>query len=204
MHDHNTLHHLGLITRQITTENLLEIRIIITNMRTTNILLTTLLIVNVACQKAATSDENAESKAAESLVVYEYVYPGNTSDLIENHYIKLKYKGDTVAGKYYGTSDDFDDAREGYLPGFFVANMDELQIMGDSIRFLLRCSDEDVFTKAVELNIDNASEARSQGLTKWDIGLRRNEQNYVGYMRGDTIILKDVFGDRLFTKIKGK
>lgn len=173
-------------------------------MRTTNILLTTLLIVNVACQKAATSDEKAESKAAESLVVYEYVYPGNTSDLIENHYIKLKYKGDTVAGKYYGTSDDFDDAREGYLPGFFVANMDELQIMGDSIRFLLRCSDEDVFTKAVELNIDNASEARSQGLTKWDIGLRRNEQNYVGYMRGDTIILKDVFGDRLFTKIKGK
>ncbi len=172
------------------------------NMRTTDILLTSLLIINVACQQNRTSNEKTESKATETLIVYEYVYPGNTVDLIENHYIKLKYKGDSVTGKYYGTSDDFDDAREGYLPGFFVSDMNELQIKGDSIRFLLRCSDEDVFTKAVDLNIDNASEARRQGLTKWDIGLRRNEENYVGYIHGDSIIIKDEFGDRLFKKSK--
>lgn len=164
--------------------------------------MTSLLIVNVACQKAATSGEKPESKTSEEIIVYEYVYPDNTADLIENHYIKLIYKDTTVTGRYYGTSDDFDDAREGYLPGFFVAEMAELQIKGDSIRFLLRCSNEDVFARPVNFKLENASEARKQGLQKWGIGLRRNERNYSGYVHGDTIIIKDEFGDRLFTKLK--
>jgi hypothetical protein len=64
---------------------------------------------------------------------YEYIYPDNTSDLIENHYIVLK----NGTGLYYGTSDEFDEARTEYLPGFFVVPMQNLSIDNDSIRFKL-------------------------------------------------------------------
>lgn len=171
-------------------------------MRTTYGLLALLFIVGVACQSKTTSKEQLKSGVEETLVTYEYVYPGNTADLIENHYIKLKQKGDSVTGKYYGTSDEFDDAREGYLPGFFVADMVDIQFKGDSIRFTLRCSNEEMFTKPVDLKVGSADEARSQGYAKWDIGLGRNEQKYAGYIHGDTIIMKSEFGDRLFTRMK--
>lgn len=69
--------------------------------------------------------------------IYEYVYPDNTQDLIENHFIVLTKNGEKISGLYYGTSDEFDDAREGYLPGFFVSPMDNLQINGETIRFVL-------------------------------------------------------------------
>ena len=43
--------------------------------------------------------------------VYEHVCEHITKNLTENHYIILEPDNDFVAGKYYGTSDDFDDAR---------------------------------------------------------------------------------------------
>jgi|GEM_PF-2307464 len=67
--------------------------------------------------------------------IYEYVYPYNTDNLIENHYIAFKKTGEIVEGWYYGTSDEFDEAREGYLPGFFVSKISGLKTSGDSLFF---------------------------------------------------------------------
>jgi hypothetical protein len=69
--------------------------------------------------------------------IYEFVYPYNTQNNNENHYIALKHDGDSMEGWYYGTSDEFDQAREGYLPGYFVAKMTALAIKSDSIFFKL-------------------------------------------------------------------
>lgn len=67
--------------------------------------------------------------------IYEYKYPHNTDDLIENHYIAFIKSGDSTEGWYYGTSDEFDTAREGYLPGFFVSKINSLKSKGDSLFF---------------------------------------------------------------------
>ncbi len=52
--------------------------------------------------------------------IYEHVHEHNSEHLIENHYIEILDKKGKIQGIYYGTSDDFDAAREGYLPGFFL------------------------------------------------------------------------------------
>jgi hypothetical protein len=139
---------------------------------------------------------------ADSIVTYEFVYPHNTENLIENHYIKLSYGPDSLSGKYFGTTDEFDEAREGYLPGFFVATMRNLKVQGNSIHFSIRCSDDDFFTKAIGLTISNSQEARIQGYEKWKVKLGRSEKTYNGYIRRDTILMKDEYSDRLFLMVK--
>lgn len=133
---------------------------------------------------------------------YEYVYPDNTEDLIENHYIKLILEPESLIGKYYGTTDEFDEAREGYLPGFFVADLYDLQIQDDSIKFVILCSDEDFFTKPIDLKIQNSDEARKQGYVTWDVKLRTNMKKYSGFIQGDTILIKDALNDRLYLRVE--
>lgn len=134
--------------------------------------------------------------------IYEFVYPDNTEDLIENHYIKLILEQESLAGKYYGTTDEFDEAREGYLPGFFVTDLFDLQIQGDSIKFVILCSNEDFFTKPIDLQIQNSDEARKQGYVKWDVRLRTNMKKYSGFIQGDTILIKDDFNDRHYFRVE--
>lgn len=136
----------------------------------------------------------------DSIATYEFVYPYNTEDLIENHYIKLTFGHESLTGKYYGTTDEFDEAREGYLPGFFVTDLFDLEIHGDSIKFVIICSDDDFFTKAVDLKIQNSDEARKQGYTKWNVKMRTNMKKYKGLIQGDTIHIKGEIGDRFYLR----
>ena len=69
--------------------------------------------------------------------IYEYDYPHDTKDMNENQYIAFKKEGDSVRGWYFGTSDEFDEAREGYLPGYFISEIEDLTIKGDSIFFYI-------------------------------------------------------------------
>ncbi|MCZ8215222.1 MAG: hypothetical protein O9262_03235 [Cyclobacteriaceae bacterium] len=138
----------------------------------------------------------------DSIATYEFVYPYNTEDLIENHYIKLNFGNEPLTGKYYGTTDEFDQAREEYLPGFFVTDLFDLQIQGDSIKFVLLCSDDDFFTKPIDLRIKNSDEAKKQGYTKWDVRLRTNMKKYKGSIHGDTIHIKNELGDRFYLRVE--
>ena len=142
------------------------------------------------------------TETRDSIVTYEFVYPYNTKDLIENHYIKLSFGPGSLTGKYYGTTDEFDEAREGYLPGFFVTDLFDLEIQGDSIKFVILCSDDDFFTKPIDLKIQNSNEARSQGYTKWNVKMRTNMKKYRGSIQGDTIHIKDENDDRLYSRVR--
>lgn len=129
----------------------------------------------------------------ELLGVYEYVYEYNTEDLIENHYLEFK------EGKafYYGTSDDFDEAREGYYPGFFMAQINDLELTGESLTFNVIVSDSIFYKQPITpLYQANVNEL-------WDIGIRYDSRNYQGEINGDTItILTKDFDPRKFIKKK--
>ncbi|MEP0367237.1 MAG: hypothetical protein ABJN36_05135 [Cyclobacteriaceae bacterium] len=78
--------------------------------------------------------------------IYEYDYPYDTKDMNENQYIAFNKKGDSVRGWYFGTSDEFDEAREGYLPGYFVSKIEDLTIKGDSIFFHIVTGYDDCYS----------------------------------------------------------
>lgn len=125
--------------------------------------------------------------------IYEYVYEHNTEDLIENHYLEFR-EGKSF---YYGTSDDFDEAREGYYPGFFMTQIESLEMIGEDLSFNLIVSDSIFYKQPITpLYQTNSNEP-------WDIGIRYNSRNYEGKINGDTITIntKD-FDPRKFIKKK--
>ena len=124
--------------------------------------------------------------------IYRYNYKHNTDDLIENHYIE--FTGREVF--YYGTSDDFDEAREGYLPGFFRAKITNLKRDKGSIEFNLNIKNSDIYTNAI------TPLKTLKKNTLLGIDLMYNIRKYEGKINGDTIIIKTQnFDPRLFIKI---
>jgi len=135
--------------------------------------------------------------------LYEFVYENNTETLIENHYIDIQKVNNNYVGYYWGTSDEFDEAREGYYPGFFVTKMDTLVIKDGVISFTLNVNVDDMFDKAIPQNIKTSDEARTAGFNKWEQSIGYKTRKYKGKFIGRTIELPDQYGDiRTFKKKK--
>ncbi|RKQ51193.1 hypothetical protein BXY85_2215 [Roseivirga pacifica] len=107
-----------------------------------------------------------------------------SEELQEHHYMVIEGDGDELVGWYYGTTDDFDDAREGYYPGFYVSAMQDLILDGDSLRFSISINEEKLYTKPVPLTL---TENDSIDLPKWDIGVTYFQRDYVGIVRKERI-----------------
>jgi hypothetical protein len=134
---------------------------------------------------------------------YEYVYLDNTSDLKENHFIVLAIEGGKLTGVYYGTSDEFDEAREGYLPGFFVTKMDDLKIISDTITFTLKVNNDDFLTAAIDLKYKSTKEAINAGYKNWENKIPTNPKYYKGTFKDSkTLYFKgqQEFLDKTFKK----
>ena len=112
--------------------------------------------------------------------IYEYIYPDNTPDLIENHFIVISKIDNKLTGLYYGTSDEFDEAREEYLPAFFVSKMDSIEIKEDTLRFILIVHNSDFLTKAVDLRFKSTKEAIKAGYKKWENKISTIPKRYQG------------------------
>jgi hypothetical protein len=129
--------------------------------------------------------------------IYEYIYEHNTKDLIENHYIKLDEINGKISGTYYGTSDDFDEAREGYLPGFFKTDMLDMFINDSTINFTVKVNSSDIVEKA----ITPFNSPKNNKI--WTVEPRYNERKYFGKISGNKIIIKTKdFDKRTFVKTK--
>ncbi|MDY7396693.1 hypothetical protein UMM65_15700 [Aureibaculum sp. 2210JD6-5] len=170
-----------------------------------NFLIALLILPLLSCsqkKKELSADSNKEEptvseveKIQESSLVgvYEYVYEHNSGDLVENHYMEFK-DNETI---YFGTSDDFDEGREGYLPGFFKAKMNDFKKTDDKISFKLSVNDSIFYTKPI------TPLQQSENVEKWRNALTSEKRQYEGNISGDTIIVKTVdFDPRVFVKIK--
>jgi len=133
--------------------------------------------------------------------IFEYVYPYNTSDLIENQYIIIEIRDSTYIGLYYGTTDEFDPMREGYAPGFFIAPMDHLKISGDSITFTLWVANENIYDKPVDLKIKSNGQAKKEGYQNWIQKMSFEPKNYAGVIIGKNIIFQEA-DEKIFKKIR--
>ncbi len=136
---------------------------------------------------------------------YEYVYPHNSEDLIENQYIILIKSKDGYSGWYYGTSDEFDEAREGYLPAFFVTEMLNLKISNDTITFKLAITDNDLLTESVTLKLRSTEEAIKAGYSQWSNKINPTPKEYWGLIiNPNQISLKGEveFQNKVFNKKK--
>jgi len=112
--------------------------------------------------------------------IYRYLYEYNTVDLIENHYIEFK------DGKafYYGTSDDFDEAREGYLPGFFSTEILDFKISDNTIDFTVNVSNSNFHKSPIIPN------SRLEKNEVWDVGVSKKQRRFIGRIKNDVITLE--------------
>ena len=145
------------------------------------------------------SAAEAQSPSGAACGTYEYAYPHNTEDLNENHTIAFDCSGE-LRGWYYGTSDDFDRGREGYLPGFFVAEMSGLVVSGDSIVFALDVAEEEYFASPVSLRYRSAEQVPEEQLEPWRYSVFANARQYDGVVSADSIVLNVDGGERVFVR----
>lgn len=124
--------------------------------------------------------------------VYEYRY--DLDDSSENHYIEVKDGKMT----YYGTSDDFDDAREGYYVGYFFTETKTPIIEKGEIIIRLDVNESNFYTDQVTPMIKLTEEN-----AHWDTSIRYLSRVYIGQIKDGNIILKtEDFDERLFVKIR--
>lgn len=139
---------------------------------------------------------------------YEYVYEYNTVDLNENHYIILKMNNNVIVGRYYGTSDDFDNAREGYLPGFYVAEMKDLSILNNNLSFSMSLNEDELFLKPINHNTLSANEVNTTHNPRWiknyqpGLRLARNSVSFHGSITHSDISITTRHGNRMFKKVR--
>jgi hypothetical protein len=152
-----------------------------------------LAIFCLACEKKETSKEEKPPNSYAG--IYEY-YTG-----YDSQYIVLSEKDGKITGFYYGTSDEFDEVREGYDAGYFVAQMTDLKINGDAITFVLNVDNSDFLTDIIDLQIISTHEAIKAGNKNWGNYITTEPKEYVGHISADkeTILIK---GDKMWSDDK--
>lgn len=132
----------------------------------------------------------------------------------EDNYIELYLVNGVVEkGFFWGTTDEFDDAREGYPCGFFVLPLSEIRQYRDSVSFrvgLAKTEQGKRIYSFVRASIDRHIRSWQEALTNYvkcdnfekgfdeDIrynlssGLKSRKNNGSGYLFGDTILIRNI------------
>ncbi|MEW5675958.1 hypothetical protein ABGT15_06555 [Flavobacterium enshiense] len=109
----------------------------------------------------------------------------------------------TLTGLLYGTTDLFDDAREGYAPGFFVANCRIEPYESNSLQLSLKLEEADILESPVRFPIKSTEEALAKGNKKWEVTTFNISQDYFFEIKNPKeLLLKLDSGEKSFIKRK--
>lgn len=147
-------------------------------------------------------------------VLYYYHCPGQDDypDLLpEDSYMELCFdKGILQKGYFWGTSDEFDNVREGYACGYFVLPMTQIKQTPDSIVFVLDARTKDkkrfncFFMAPVDRRVRTWKEAKEL-YQPWDNYSFTDSVCYSMRVAKDSVILRNLSepyngGDRTFIR----
>ncbi len=95
-------------------------------------------------------------------------------------------------GYFWGTSDEFYSAREGFLPGFIVLRMHDISLRADTLSFYLDSRGQDYFSGPVPLSVRNSAKAHKAGCALWNqpyYDAFYDSIRYTALLRPDTLLL---------------
>ena len=103
--------------------------------------------------------------------VYQLINTKVSKNVLKDHNIVLeKGANGKISGRFYGTTDTFEDVREGYLPSHFVAPMENLRVTKDSIFFTINVAHKDLFKNPIPCNVKTAKAAHALKRAAWKSG----------------------------------
>ena len=120
-------------------------------------------------ETAAASDSivsTAESAKETRDSVY-YYWPEVNSGF-QYSVMELVLKGEKVlSGYFWGTTDEFEDVREGYYPGFMALPMEDIEQRGDTLNFVLDSNGHKFYSAPVSIYVHDPVKEHCDTLHAW-------------------------------------
>ena len=110
-----------------------------------------------------------------------------------------------LTGLFYGNTDLFDEVREGYEPGYFVANVQVEPLRENSLKVNIQVDDSDILENPVLPAITSTKVALENGNKKWEITEMGVARELIFEIKNSNeLILKSDSGldDKTFKKTK--
>ena len=118
-----------------------------------------------SCSTTQMSEISESTSKIDSMVYYFFQ---KEYDECSTSVLELSYKDGRVAsGYFWGTSDEFSEAREGYYPGFFVLPMENIQNHGNGFSFVLDSHKTQFLSGPVKITFHSTADALKQGGHLW-------------------------------------
>lgn len=152
-------------------------------------------------------ETQATASETDSIVYYYCFYGGEYSHNGEEPIMELSYKdGQIVKGYFWGTSDEADVTREGFYPGYFVLEMEQIYHKADSMAFVLDTRKTKFFSGPIGVDIHSAEEAKKSGAHAW---LQRDKifqdsLAYGGKIQDGSIVVKQKNPENYWTQNGGR
>lgn len=152
-------------------------------------------------------ETQATASETDSIVYYYCFYGGEYSHNGEEPIMELSYKdGQIVKGYFWGTSDEADVTREGFYPGYFVLEMEQIYHKADSMAFVLDTRKTKFFSGPIGVDIHSAEEAKESGAHAW---LQRDKifqdsLAYGGKIQDGSIVVKQKNPENYWTQNGGR
>lgn len=112
---------------------------------------------------------------------------------------------ETLAGLLYGNTDLFQDVREGYAPGFFVANIQVEPFENNELKVSIDGDSSAIFENPLPFSIKSTKEALAKGYKIWEVTEMDISKNLIFEVKNpNELILRSDLGldDKTFSKTK--